>query len=212
MEPDTIDQILRSRPTIIEILKDRGYNVTNYENTSPEDILKLATTSSQLLKITALKDNSDQKAIVLYWVESSYHLRIETEVNALWSDENPDHYNPATDTIIVLLAEPFHPKFDAQAAKQWAIRKARISFFNMKNLISNPLKHVMQPEFKKLTDEEATQLQLTLKLKSKKNLPMIVYHVDMAARVLGLVPGDIVHIKRPSETAGITEGYRVCVP
>jgi DNA-directed RNA polymerase subunit H (RpoH/RPB5) len=145
-------------------------------------------------------------------VESSYHLRIETEVNALWSDENPDHYNPATDTIIVLLAEPFHPKFDAQAAKQWAIRKARISFFNMKNLISNPLKHVMQPEFKKLTDEEATQLQLTLKLKSKKNLPMIVYHVDMAARVLGLVPGDIVHIKRPSETAGITEGYRVCVP
>jgi DNA-directed RNA polymerase subunit H (RpoH/RPB5) len=212
METDTIDQIIRSRPTIVEILKDRGYDVSAYEHVSPEEILTLATTSSQLLKIVATKpDTPTDRIIVLYWVESAYRLRVEPETNALWNEDNPDHYNPETDTIIVLLAEPFHPVFDLQSAKQWTKHKARISFFNMKNLISNPLKHVMQPLFKKLTEDEAQDLQTKLKLKSRKNLPMMIYHVDMVARVLGLVPGDIVHIQRPSETSGITEGYRVCV-
>jgi len=220
MEADTIDQIIRSRPTILEVLKDRGYDVSAYENTSPEDILKLATTSAELLKIvvtqpakeaTPTEAASQQRAIVLYWVESSYRLRIENETNELWNDEKPTYYNPETDTVIILLAEPFHPMFDVQAAKQWNIRKARISFFNMKNLISNPLRHIMQPEFRKLSVDETTQLVQRLHLKSKKNLPHIVYHVDMAARVLGLVPGDVVHFKRGSETCGEVDGYRICV-
>jgi DNA-directed RNA polymerase subunit H (RpoH/RPB5) len=220
MEADTIDQIIRSRPTILEVLKDRGYDVSTYENTSPEDILKLATTSAELLKIvvtqpakeaTPTEAASQQRAIVLYWVESSYRLRIENETNELWNDEKPMYYNPETDSVIILLAEPFHPMFDVQAAKQWNIRKARISFFNMKNLISNPLRHIMQPEFRKLSADETAQLVQRLHLKSKKNLPHIVYHVDMAARVLGLVPGDVVHFKRGSETCGEVDGYRICV-
>jgi len=215
MEADTIDQIIRSRPTILEVLKDRGYDVSAYENTSPEEILKLATTSSDLLKIVAMKpgteDETQQRVIVIYWVESPYRLRIEPVTNELWNDEKPDHYNPETDTIIVMLAEPFHPVFDIQAAKQWTIRKARISYFNMKNLISNPLRHIMQPEFRKLSADETVQLVKSLRLKSKKNLPHIIYHLDMAARTLGLLPGDVVHFKRGSETCGEVDGYRVCV-
>ena len=215
MEADTIDQIIRSRPTILEVLKDRGYDVSTYENTSPEEILKLATTSSDLLKIVATKPGTEgetsQRLIVIYWVESPYRLRIEPVTNELWNDEKPDHYNPETDTIIVMLAESFHPVFDIQAAKQWTIRKARISYFNMKNLISNPLRHIMQPEFRKLSADETVQLTKRLRLKSKKNLPHIIYHVDMAARTLGLVPGDVVHFKRGSETCGEVDGYRVCV-
>jgi DNA-directed RNA polymerase subunit H (RpoH/RPB5) len=49
-----------------------------------------------------------------------------------------------------------------------------------------------------------------LSLKSKSELPHIKFHLDMQARVLGLVPGDLVEIKRSSETAGITTAFRVC--
>lgn len=218
MEADTIDQIIRSRPTILGVLKDRGYDVSTYENTSPEEILKLATTSAliPLLKIVATKpgptdDAPQERAIVLYWVENSCRLRVENDTNALWNEDAPEHYNPETDTMIVLLAESFHPVFDLQAAKQWNVRKARISYFNMKNLISNPLRHIMQPEFRKLSADETVQLVKSLRLKSKKNLPHIIYHVDMAARTLGLLPGDVVHFKRGSETCGEVDGYRVCV-
>ena len=224
MEADTIDQIIRSRPTILGVLKDRGYDVASYENTSPEEILKVATTRAliPLLRIIATKPGPDglksatedapvERAIVLYWVENACRLRVENDTNALWDEESPEYYNPETDTIIIMLAESFHPVFDVQAAKQWNIRKARVSYFNMKNLISNPLHHFMQPQFKKLSTTEVTELVKQLHLKSKKNLPHIVYHVDMAARVLGLVPGDVVHFKRGSETCGEVDGYRICV-
>jgi len=218
MEADTIDQIIRSRPTILEVLKDRGYDISSYENTSPEEILKVAKTSAliPLLKIVATKpgvtdDAPVERIIVLYWVENACRLRVEPDTNALWNEETPEHYNPDTDTIMIMLAEPFHPVFDIQSAKQWNTRKARVSYFNMKNLISNPLHHVMQPTFKKLSATEVTELVKRLHLKSKKNLPHIVYHVDMAARVLGLLPGDVVHSKRGSETCGEVDGYRICV-
>ena len=132
MEADTIDQIIRSRPTILEVLKDRGYDVATYENTSPEEILKVATTSAliPLLKIIATKpgateDAPPERAIVLYWVENACRLRVETDTNALWDDEAPEHYNPETDTIMVMLAESYHPVFDIQAAKQWNIVLAK---------------------------------------------------------------------------------------
>ena len=43
------------------------------------------------------------------------------------------------------------------------------------------------------------------------NLPMIRFHEDIIARILGLVPGDIVKITRPSPQSGEYESYRVCV-
>ena len=210
MEADTIDQIIRSRPTILEVLKDRGYDVATYENSSPEEILKLATSNPELLKIVGTKPAATegepaQRAIVIYWMDRS-HLVVEKKTNELW-----DEYKPETDTIIIMLAEPYNAKFDTQAAKQWNERNARVSYFTMKNLISNPLHHVMQPKFRRLEADEISELVKRLHLKTKRNLPHIIYHVDMAARVLGLLPGDIVHFQRGSETCGEVDGYRICV-
>jgi DNA-directed RNA polymerase subunit H (RpoH/RPB5) len=35
------------------------------------------------------------------------------------------------------------------------------------------------------------------------------YHVDMVARFMGLLPGMIVHITRPSPNSGLYEEWRV---
>ena len=211
MDADTIDFILRSRPTILEIVENRGYNVDSYKDVSPEDILKLATSSSQLLKIVATKtiDDVTKRCIVLYWVENAVRLRLEKEIDDLYDVENPVHYEPA-DEIIVLFAEPFHEVFHVQASKQWITRKANLSFFNLKQVISNPSRHVFVPPHRILLAEEVTSIIQRLHLKSKSELPHIKYHVDMQARVMGAIPGDIIEIQRPSETCGIYTVFRVC--
>jgi len=211
MDAETIDYILRSRSTILEIVEDRGYNVDSYKNVSPDDLLKLITTSTQLLTIVATKTIEDvvKRCVVVYWVEGAARLRVESEVNSLYDTEKDNHYNP-TDEIIIILSEPYNEIFNIQASKQWVTRKALISFFNLKNIISNPRKHVFVPEHRKLSSEEIATIMSSLHLKSKSELPHIKYHVDMQARVLGMVPGDIVEIKRPSETCGVYTAYRVC--
>jgi DNA-directed RNA polymerase subunit H (RpoH/RPB5) len=67
----------------------------------------------------------------------------------------------------------------------------------------------MVPRHRKLSEEECDFVIKKLKLKSKSELPHIKYN-DIQSRVLGLVPGDIVEIRRPSETVGEYTLFRVC--
>jgi DNA-directed RNA polymerase subunit H (RpoH/RPB5) len=90
------------------------------------------------------------------------------------------------------------------------MRKARLSFFPIKNLLSNPARHVFVPPHRKLSAEEAVAVAKRLSVDSKPMFPHIKFHTDMQARVLGLVPGDLVEIKRPSETSGVTTLFRIC--
>ncbi len=122
-----------------------------------------------------------------------------------------DNIDPNNDELIILLAEPFHELYTHLALHAWA-KKVRISFFPLKNLISNPSKHVMVPPHRKLTPDETAEVLKNLHMRSVNEFPHIKFHFDMQARVLGLVPGDVVEIQRPSETAGIYTFYRVCAP
>jgi DNA-directed RNA polymerase subunit H (RpoH/RPB5) len=209
MEAETLDLIVRSRPTILEILEDRGYNMEAYKGASPETLQKFATTSAELLKIQAEHENGTRVS-VLYWVEGACRLRLEHELRALWSDENPNHFDITKDEIIIILSETFHDAFHLHAAKQWNTLKARVTFFHLKNLISNPSKHTFVPPHRKLSPAEITSVVASLHMKSKSEFPHIKYHIDIQARVHGLVPGDVVEIRRPSETAGEYTTYRVC--
>lgn len=214
MDADTLDLILRSRPTILEVLENRGYNVDSYKNVSPAEIKKFASTNTGLLKITAEKRPDgpapSERIIVLYWMDP-VRLRIETEIAKLWDDSTGNEaYNPATDEVLIMLNETENPAFDVQVAKQWVLHKARVSFFQLKHLINNPAKHSFVFPHRKLSAEECDYVIKTLHLKSRSELPRIIYHVDMQARILGLVPGDIVEISRSSETAGIYKVYRLC--
>jgi len=44
MDADTIDLIIRSRPTICEILSNRGYDVDEYKDVSPKELVTMTTT------------------------------------------------------------------------------------------------------------------------------------------------------------------------
>lgn len=213
MDTELFDLISRTRPTILEILNDRGYNVSQYENTSPTDLVKMAATSQDLLRIRA-SQASDKAPTpfcnVLYWVEGVVRHKVESEVNKLYDEENPNRLSYTDDDTIVLIAEPFHESFNIQAIRMWAKHRGRISFFQLKHLVSNPRKHTFVPEHRKLTAEEATEVMERLHIRHKNELPRILYHIDTQARVLGLVPGDIVEIRRPSPTCAEYILYRVC--
>jgi DNA-directed RNA polymerase subunit H (RpoH/RPB5) len=87
-----------------------------------------------------------------------------------------------------------------------------MSFFDARTLVSNPLKHSLVPLHERIPEEEHADLLKKYNIQSKANLPMIKFHEDMIARIMGLVPGDIVKITRPSPASGTYDTYRVCMP
>jgi DNA-directed RNA polymerase subunit H (RpoH/RPB5) len=216
MDAEILDLIVRSRPTILSILSDRGYNVDAYKGISPEEVFRLAVATQGLLRINAgKKDDSTapmERAVVLYWVDGNYRAKLDAALDDIMEKgtTDPSKIDPEKDELIVIISEPFHDNFHAAAVKAWANKKARVSFFPLKNIIANPAKHMFVPPHRKLGDEERDAVMKALHLKSRFELPHMKFHFDMQARVLGLVVGDVVEIRRPSETCGEYTYYRVC--
>ena len=211
---ELFDLIARTRPVILEMLEDQGFDVLPYANQSPDDIVKLAMGGPNPLRIRVNSKGSDSKsrAQVFYWVFEKVKASLERRTNELWDIESFGEEaaaNVNTDQAIVILNEPLHDAFHAMAVRHWQIYKQRISFFTIKQLVSNPAKHITQPLFRKVPDSESSIIS-ELRLKNKKNLPLIKYHVDIMTRVLGLFPDEIVEIIRSSPTAGDYKTYRIC--
>ena len=214
MDSDTLDFIVRTRPTVCEILTNRGYNAEGYKGVSSAELESLASNKLALTIVANKVEGSiapKERAVVFYMVEIPIRLSLDKQTNELFSEAQVVPISAETTEVIILHNEPEHEAFTVQAQRQWATRKAFISFFPIKVLISNPARHVMVPPHRRLTEEEVKETMVRHSLKSKSELPHIKYHLDMQARILGLVPGDIVEIQRSSETAGITTTFRVCV-
>jgi DNA-directed RNA polymerase subunit H (RpoH/RPB5) len=190
-------------------LENRGYNVDSYKGVSPVEIDKFAMTNVNLLQIRAERKKDGlapmESILVLYWMDPVKN-KLESELKKLWEE---GEFDITKRELVILLSEPPHEAFALQAAKQWTTMKVRIGFFHLKQIISNPAAHVMVPPHRKLQEAECDFVMKKLCLKSKTELPHIKYH-DIQARVLGLVPGDIVEIKRPSETMGEYTLFRIC--
>jgi DNA-directed RNA polymerase subunit H (RpoH/RPB5) len=205
---DVLDLIVRSRPTVLEVLELRGFNVDSLKDESPEDLVTKSSTALtndielELLRIQVDSKDETRKAHVFYWMGSVKQKRKNMFPldEALGIEDGDD--------VIVLLNEPIHDDFHKIAITRREYE--HISFFNIRNLVTNPMKHVLVPIHRKLSPEEGEAVLKELHAPSKSVLPAIKYHVDMIARVLGLMPGDIVEITRPSITAGEYKLWRVC--
>ena len=79
-------------------------------------------------------------------------------------------------------------------------------------LVQNPLEHSLVPKHERVPATEHEALLKKLKVKTKANFPLIKFHEDMIARIIGLMPGEIVRITAASPSAGEYIKYRVCVP
>ena len=226
-EPTIADILLRSHNTILDILEDRGYDATPYRNIAPEQILALAGGTSRGLDIVVKKKADSaapcERAYVLYILQDRIRLRLgtftrdifegEEAASAAETQEKPGKEGKEgprqDDDMIVILNEPYHEVFDKTALQMWQNRKIRMTFFHIKHVVTHLGRHVLVPPHRKLSVEEGKAEMVRWSLTQKSQLPLIKHH-DIQARLMGLVPGDIVEVLRPSPTAGVARILRIC--
>jgi DNA-directed RNA polymerase subunit H (RpoH/RPB5) len=137
---------------------------------------------------------------------------MRNKVDTLIDDiiEGDKYVDRTTTEVIVMLAGDSEPNMDIynqRSYSAWTTYKLRIFFFRIANLIIHPAEHVLVPKHEKVSRDEVKSITT-----QPAKLPFIKYHEDMQARVLGLVPGDIVKITRPSPSSGEYVVYRICSP
>jgi DNA-directed RNA polymerase subunit H (RpoH/RPB5) len=218
MDPEIKDLVVRSRPIVLELLEARGYDTTPYQDQAPSAIANLVQASWMQLGASPLKirvPKKENSGATNEFCEVVYLIfdKVKTNINKKPLD-GPNRWNyietPETTDYIFILNESYHECFDAVAQQAW-LKKIRLSFFHIKQMIMNPSKHSLVPLHEKVPADQIPEMKKELNLLSLTKLPYIKYHIDMQARWLGLVPGDVVKITRPSPSSGESVGYRVCV-
>jgi DNA-directed RNA polymerase subunit H (RpoH/RPB5) len=217
MDYETLTVLLQSRKTILSVLAARGYNTKPYEKFGPVEIAAMAAAASKGGSDAFRMDLERQaepirKCRVIYSLE-----RVKNKIKAfldrlLDTDENSDAINPADTELVVMLIEPVAETFHVAALNIYASKKLRVNFFQAHTIVNNPMEHVLQPKFELMPKSEQAEFLKANMIKSFGNLPQIKFHEDIVARIMGLLPGDIVKIIRASPSAGEYISYRICAP
>lgn len=220
MDFETIDILYRSRQTLLEIQRAKGYNTKPYDKFGPFEIEKMAAGDKEV-SLGMVLDRKIPEGVnlpsiclveyALPRVKNRLAGYVSKLVQAL-EEGHEDTFDPTKVEIIVLTIESIGETFHNYAMNLLSSKKLRISFFDVRTLVSNPLKHTLVPLHELVPEEEHTDLLKKYNIKSKLNLPMIKFHEDIIGRILGLIPGSIVKITRPSPSAGEYIVYRLCVP
>lgn len=214
-----IDNIYRSRMTLLDILEARGYQVDIYRKFSPAEATAAAaaTTLAALNFIVSKKDDANKKCDVRYANVS--RPKLETFFNDISDDDSENTevvvmmYGPVMDAHHIISLKQYTKLKEQQSERGEKIRrKLRVSFFCIDTLVVNPLKHVLVPKHEIVPEEQHKELMASMYITAKSKFPEIKFHVDPIARCIGAVPGDIVKITRPSASSGQSIIYRVCAP
>lgn len=213
-----IDNIYRSRITLLDILEERGYNVEKFRKFSPAEAIAAAGSFGSLSFQVTKKEDETKVCQVRYANYSRQKLEnLFTEVVSDDDSENTEVIimtsGPVTDAHhSIALKEYMRLKENSNEKGVKERRKLRVSFFSIYMIVVNPMRHVLVPKHEIVPDEEHKTLLESMYVTSKSKLPEIKFHIDPIARCIGAVPGDIIKITRPSASSGQAIIYRVCAP
>jgi DNA-directed RNA polymerase subunit H (RpoH/RPB5) len=208
-----IDNIYRSRMTLLDILETRGYDVEKYRKFSPAEATAAAA-SLPSLSFKVYKKTDETKVCDVRYANIS-RQKLDTFFDDIDDDDTENT------EVIVMMPGPLTDAHHVTSLKQYMKlkengekerRKLRVSFFSIEMIVVNPLKHVFVPKHEIVKPEFHKELMESMYITSKSKFPEIKFHIDPIARCIGAVPGDIVKITRYSPSAGESVIYRVCAP
>ena len=200
-----IISIYKARKNLLEILEQRGFDITPYNNFTINEI-GIMLESNQLDML--LEQTSTMKKIyVKFYVTKVLKTQnIYDMVEDLFYLENV--LSKKDDFIIITKDQP-NDTLIQNVKDIWMSDNIYISLLNIKRLQFNILKHELNPLHTKLTEEEKSDFMIKYNILNENQIPDISYFSPVSL-VMGFRPGDIIHIKRKSRTAIESDFYRIC--
>ncbi len=205
-----IINIYKSRNIILEQMKLQGYNVDDYLKFSVNEVDAMLSNS----QLDMLLTNEDgRKAYLKYHFtlkQTTKQIKKEILDNVIEDLFVIDDVLTKKDTLIVIIDDEPNDTILARIRYLYEHDGIFVIIHNIHRLQSNILNHVLVPFMRVLDDTEEKEFLHKFQIKYKNQIPEIS-RFDPQALVVGVRPGQICRIQRPSTTAVLSNYYRVCV-
>jgi len=202
-----ISEIFNSRKIILELMEKQGYNINDYANFSISEINAM-NKNNQLDMLLEKNDENVTNDSPKKKIYIRYHLsNIRQMIDDLFILTET---LKKTDTLFIIIKNEPNETLINEIKHIWEAEGIFIVIESIKRLQFNILNHVLVPPHRVMSESEVKEVIKRYNIMDKTQFPDIS-RFDPVARAIGLRPGDVCHITRPSKTAIEANYYRICV-
>jgi DNA-directed RNA polymerases I, II, and III subunit RPABC1 len=210
-----IEQLYKARKTIISFLGNQTYNVEDYANFSIHEVNAMiqqgssnsSSAEKHQLDMLVSKEDNTKKAYVKFHLGKT--LRPQNIYEYIDDLFNLEEILTKKDDLIIIMKDEPNDTLLKMLQNIWAQDGIFINVFNINRLQYNILNHTLVPPHILLTKEEADEIKKKYYIKDDSQIPDIS-RFGPVAQAIGMRPGDMCHIIRPSKTSVQTSFYRIC--
>ena len=207
-----ISSIYKSRTILLELMKMQGYDTNDYEGFSVNEVntMKVNNQLDMILekKETDLDLNYKPKIYIRYYLAKSLRPQnLQEMIDDLFNIEEVLGKN---DTLFIVVKDEVNETLVNTLKHIWEQDKIFIVIQNLKRLQFNILKHVLVPPHRVLNNAEVLVIKRRYNVMDDEQFP-IISRLDPVAQAIGIRPGRVCEIIRPSKTAISAPYYRICI-
>ena len=206
-----ISSIYKSRKVILRLMESQGYDVDEYNNFSINEVNTMFNNkqSDMLLKKKVENESTGkvEKIYIRYYLGKTLRPQnIQEMIDDLY---NLEEILEKQDTLMIITKEDMNESLMNLLKHIWEQDGIMIIIQSIKRLQTNILEHVLVPPHRVLSLIEKNELKRKYNIENDAQFPEIS-RFDAVSQVIGLRPGQICEIIRPSKTAIMTKYYRIC--
>jgi len=205
----TISTLFKSRNTLLSLLEKQGYNVADYADYSVNEIQTMFTNNQLDMLLSSEKDiRPPKKVYVKYHLAKT--LRRENINNYIDDIYHLEQVLQKTDTLIIVMKQEVNDTLIHILNEIWEKEQIFIVIHTLDRLQFNILEHQYVPEHIVLSQVELEAVVKKYNITDFKQMPSISRY-DPVSLAIGLRPGQICKIIRPSKTSVTSIYYRYCI-
>jgi DNA-directed RNA polymerase subunit H (RpoH/RPB5) len=208
-----ISQIYTSRKTILELMDKQGYNINDYENFSINEVNTMKQNNQLDMLIETRDDkvtdeNPKRKIYIRYYLTvRPAPKNIQEMIDDLFILSETLNKN---DTLFIIIKDDPNETLINEIKHIWESEGIFIVVESIKRLQFNILNHSLVPSHRVMFPSEVKEIMKKYNITDTVQFPDIS-RFDPVARVIGLRPGQVCHIIRPSKTSIEANYYRICI-
>lgn len=205
-----ISEVYKSRNNILELMDRQGYNINDYIGFGINEVNTM-NTNKQLDMILEKKDEANditKKIYIKYYLAKSLRpANLQEMIDDLFTVEE---VLTKMDTLLVVVKDELNETMINTLKHIWETEKIFIIVQPLKRLQFNILNHILVPPHRVLTEAEKIHIKTRYNILNDEQFPELS-RFDPVAQAIGIRPGEVCEIIRPSKTAISAPYYRICV-
>lgn len=207
-----ISTIYISRKIVLELMETQGYNVDDYSNFSINEVNSMKQNNQLDMLLEKKEEDIVTKNKTKIYIR--YYLGKTIKASNL-QDMIDDLFNlevilKKEDMLFIIIKNEPNETLINELKHIWESDGIFIVIENIKRLQYNILKHELVPQHIVLSEIEVNEIMKKYNITDKIQFPDIS-RFDPVAKVIGLRPGQVCRIIRPSKTSILTNYYRICI-